>query len=273
MHPLIGEPIPAPLAGFLLALVVGVVLGMLGGGGSILTVPIFVYVLGYAAKPAIAMSLPVIGLTSLVGVIGHWRAGRVNVRVALMFGVVAMLGSVVGTRVATLVSGAVQMAIFGTVMIAAAAFMFRSATPEAKSDGPGLGLLGLAPIGFVVGTLTGLVGVGGGFLIVPALVLLGRLPMKHAVGTSLLVIAMNAFAAFAGYLGRVPLDWSAMILFAALAIVGILLGSWLVRFVPQQTLKRAFAVLLILMGSVILYQNRNVLDRGENATATRAARP
>ena len=267
MHALIAEPASAPLAGFLLALVVGVVLGMLGGGGSILTVPIFVYVLGFATKPAIAMSLPVIGLTSLVGVIGHWRAGRVNVRVALIFGVVAMLGSVVGTRVATLVSGSVQMAIFGTVMIAAAAFMFRSAPPEAKSDEPGLGLLGLAPIGFVVGTLTGLVGVGGGFLIVPALVLLGRLPMKHAVGTSLLVIAMNAFAAFAGYLGRVPLDWSAMILFAALAIVGILLGSWLVRFVPQQTLKRAFAVLLILMGSVILYQNRDVLRGGESGAS------
>lgn len=249
--------------GLALALLVGLSLGLLGGGGSILTVPIFVYVLGYDPKPAIAMSLAVVSATSIVGVLGHWRAGRVDLRVALMFGAVAMIGSVVGTRLATLVSGSLQLAIFGAVMLAAAGFMFRSATPtHAITDDATTSLLALTPVAFGVGVLTGLVGVGGGFLIVPALVLLGRLPMKQAVGTSLLVIAMNAFAAFLGYLGEVTVAWGVMGLFTALAIVGIVGGTWLVRFVPQRALKRAFAVFLILMGSLILYQNRDVLQPG-----------
>ena len=245
------------ILGIILALIVGIVLGMLGAGGSILTVPIFVYVLKYDPKSAIAMSLPVIGLVSLIGVVGHWRAGRVALRTALVFGVVAMLGSLAGTRLAAFVSGTLQLAIFGAVMLAAAVFMFRSASAQdaAEADAS-LRFLVLAPVGFTVGVLTGLVGVGGGFMIVPALVLLARIPMKQAVGTSLLVIAMNAFAAFAGYLGRVPMDWAMMGLFTLLAIAGIVLGSWLVRFVPQQALKRAFAVLLVLMGSWILYNNR-----------------
>ena len=246
--------------GIVLALVVGVVLGMLGGGGSILTVPIFVYVLHYDPKSAIAMSLPVVGLVSLIGVFGHWRAGRVAMRTAVAFGLVAMLGSLAGTRVAALVTGTMQLAIFGLVMLAAAVFMFRSAAaPESVDAQAGMRLLVLAPVGFAVGVLTGLVGIGGGFMIVPALVLLARIPMKQAVGTSLLVIAMNAFAAFAGYLGRIAMDWPVMALFAALAIAGIVFGSWLVRFVPQQALKRAFAVLLVLMGSWILYNNRAAL--------------
>ena len=246
-----------PVTGILLALLVGVVLGLLGGGGSILTVPIFVYVLRYDPKSAIAMSLPVVGLVSLVGVIGHWRAGRVALRAALLFGGVAVLGSLAGTRLAALISGTMQLAIFGAVMLAAAIFMFRSASVEDAAEAEAsLRYLVLAPVGFAVGMLTGLVGVGGGFMIVPALVLLARLPMKQAVGTSLLVIAMNAFAAFAGYLGRVPMDWAVMALFAILAIAGIVLGSWLVRFVPQQALKRAFAVLLVVMGAWILYNNR-----------------
>ena len=249
-----------PIAGVVLALVVGVVLGMLGGGGSILTVPIFVYVLHYDPKSAIAMSLPVVGLVSLIGVIGHWRAGRVALRTALTFGAVAMVGSLAGTRLAGYVSGAMQLAIFGLVMLVAAIFMFRSAAAEDPLEtSAGSRFLILLPVGLAVGVLTGLVGVGGGFMIVPALVLLARIPMKQAVGTSLLVIAMNAFAAFGGYLGRVPMDWPVMGLFAALAIAGIVLGSWLVRFVPQQSLKRAFAVLLVAMGGWILYSNREAI--------------
>ena len=245
------------LLGIVLALVVGVVLGMLGGGGSILTVPIFVYVLHYDPKSAIAMSLPVVGLVSLVGVVGHWRAGRVAMRMALVFGVVAMIGARTGAWLATFVGGTLQLEIFGAVMLAAAVFMFRSAaTSDPGEEEARTHMLVLAPIGFVVGMLTGLVGVGGGFMIVPALVLLARVPMKRAVGTSLLVIAMNAFAAFTGYLGRVPMDWPVMASFAALAIAGIVAGSWLVRFVPQQMLKRAFAMLLVVMGSWILYSNR-----------------
>jgi hypothetical protein len=246
-----------------LALLVGVALGMLGGGGSILTVPIFVYVLGYEPKPAIAMSLAVVAATSLVGALGHWRAGRVDLRVAMLFSAVAMLGALVGTRLGALVSGGVQLAIFGAVMLAAAAFMFRGSVPEhAIIERAALGGLALAPVGFGVGMLTGLVGVGGGFMIVPALVLLGRLPIKQAVGTSLLVIALNAFAAFLGYLGEVPVAWGVMGAFTLLAIVGILAGTWFVRFVPQQVLRRTFAVFLVLMGILILFMNRDVLRAG-----------
>ena len=260
---IVHDRVTAPVFGLALALLVGVTLGLVGGGGSILTVPIFVYVLGYDPKPAIAMSLAVVAVTSFVGVLGHWRAGRVDLRVAAVFGVIAMVGALVGTRLATFVSGGAQLALFGTVMMIAAIFMFRRGAPAgAITEVVAIGWLALAPVAFGVGVLTGLVGVGGGFMIVPALVLLGRLPMKQAVGTSLLVIAMNAFAAFLGYLGVVSVNWGVMASFTAFAIVGILAGTWVVRFVPQEALKRGFAVLLVLMGSLILYQNRDVLRAG-----------
>ena len=246
--------------GIALATLIGLSLGLLGGGGSILTVPIFVYVLGFGAKESIAMSLAVVGATSLFGAASHWRAGNVNLRVAALFGVVAMAGTYLGARLAVYFSGAAQLALFAVVMLLAAWFMFRpkrvdaSATDEPKSMPVGL----IVVEGIAVGVLTGLVGVGGGFLIVPALVLLGKLPMKQAVGTSLLVIAMKSAAGFAGYLGQVEVQWGFMALFTAVAITGILLGTYLVRFVSQHALQRAFAVFLVVMGTFILYQNRIV---------------
>lgn len=249
------------LLGIGLAALVGLALGLLGGGGSILTVPIFVYVLGFGAKEAIAMSLAVVGAVSLLGAVGHWRAGNVDLRVAGIFGVVAMAGTYLGARLAVYFSGGAQLALFAVVMLLAAYFMFRPkriepGTREAPKPLP-LGLIVLE--GIAVGVLTGLVGVGGGFLIVPALVLLGKVPMKQAVGTSLLVIAMKSAAGFVGYLGQVEVAWGFMALFTGVAIVGILLGTWLVRFVPQHALQRAFAVFLVVMGGFILYQNRGVV--------------
>lgn len=250
-----------------LAALVGLLLGLLGGGGSILTVPIFVYVLGCGAKDAIAMSLAVVGATSLFGAAKHWRAGNVNPRVALTFGGIAMTGSYLGTRLATFVSGPVQLALFAIVMLVAAFFMFRDqrTAPTATRGGaiaacsPPLPFWQIALPGVAVGTLTGLVGVGGGFLIVPALVLLAKVPVKQAVGTSLLVIAMNAAAGFVGYLGQAEVQWEITVTFMAVAIAGILVGSTLVRFVPPHTLRRSFAVFLVLMGVFILYQHRAVL--------------
>ena len=253
--------------GMALGLLIGLSLGLLGGGGSILTVPIFVYVLGFGAKEAIAMSLAVVGATSLFGAAGHWRAGNVNVRVALIFGVVAMVGTYLGARLAVFFSGAAQLALFAVVMLVAAYFMFRGrrpaasgsreAAPEAAVSEMPLGLIALE--GVAVGVLTGLVGVGGGFLIVPALVLLGKIPMKQAVGTSLLVIAMKSVAGFYGYLGQVDVPWAFMTVFTGIAVAGILIGSYLIRFVPQEALRRAFAVFLVVMGAFILYQNRSVV--------------
>ena len=250
--------------GLLLASAIGLSLGLLGGGGSILTVPIFVYMLGYGAKPAIALSLPVVGATSLVGALSHWRAGNVNLRQALLFGLVAMVGAYGGARLAVLVSGIVQLTVLAVVMLAAAMSMLRRTNDPASVQGTG-STQPVAPwlvlvVGLGVGMLTGLVGIGGGFLIVPALVILARLPMKQAVGTSLLVIAMNSASGFAGYLGQVDVPWAFMAKFTAVAIGGILVGTYLVRFVSQRALKRAFAVFLLLIGSFILYQNRGVFS-------------
>lgn len=265
------------LLGLALAALIGLSLGLLGGGGSILTVPIFVYVLGFAAKPAIAMSLPVVGATSLVGALGHWRAGNVNLRVALIFGGVAMAGAYAGARLAVFVSGRVQLTLLAIVMLAAAASMFRSSRSreggvDARAQGAegGARPLGLVlAVGLGVGLLTGLVGIGGGFLVVPALVVLGKLPMKQAIGTSLVVIAMNSLSGFLGYLGQVTIPWSFIALFTAVAIAGILVGTYLVRFVSQAALKRAFAVFLVLMGGMMLY--RNNVSAGSRRTDALAA--
>jgi uncharacterized membrane protein YfcA len=259
------------LLGLLLASLIGVSLGLLGGGGSILTVPVLVYVLGFAAKPAIAMTLPVVGTASLVGAVGHWRAGNVNPRVALLFGLAAMAGAFVGARLAIHVPGAVQLATLGVVMLAAAASMFRGRregqAPDAARPLPVL--LGAA---LAVGLLTGFVGIGGGFLIVPALVLLAGAPMKQAVGTSLVVIAMNSLAGFAGYLGSVEIPWRFLASFTAAAVVGILVGTRLVRHVSADQLRRGFAVFLVLLAALVLYQNRAVFIAADVPTAAAAPR-
>lgn len=242
-----------------LGVMIGASLGLLGGGGSILTVPIFVYILGFPAKEAIAMSLAVVGVTSAVGAAGHWRAGHVDVRTGAAFGTVAMAGTFAGTRLAGFLSGTTQLAIFGVVMLLAAAFMFRGrrdAPAAERRQGAATSLVMLE--GLAVGLLTGLVGVGGGFLIVPALVLLA-LPMRTAVGTSLLIIAGNCAAGFYGYLGQVPLTWLSMGLVTAGTLPGIALGTWLHRFVPQDKLRRGFAVFLLLVAAFILYQNLGTL--------------
>lgn len=252
------------LLGLALAALIGLSLGLLGGGGSILTVPIFVYVLGFAAKPAIAMSLPVVGTTSLVGAIGHWRAGNVQLKVALIFGGVAMATSYLGARLAVFVSGTLQLTLLAIVMLVAAAAMLRSSfsTPigTGATGGPdeahGRMSVALAmAAGAGVGLLTGLVGIGGGFLVVPALVVLGGLPMRQAIGTSLVVIAMNSFAGFLGYMSQVTMPWGFVALFTAVAIAGILAGTWLVRYVSPRALKRAFALFLLLIGALMLYRN------------------
>lgn len=245
-----------------LAALVGLSLGLLGGGGSILTVPIFVYVMGIGTKTAIAMSLPVVGATSLAGAISHWRAGNVKIRVALVFGSVAMIAAYAAARLSVHVSGAVQLTLLAVAMLAAAASMLRrgpSTSSVANTDVNvvarqiSMGSVTGAAIG--VGLLTGLVGIGGGFLAVPALVASGKLPMREAIGTSLVVIALNSLAGFAGYAGQVDIDWPFVALFSAVAIAGILAGTYLVNFVRQTVLKQAFAALLVLMGGGMLYRN------------------
>jgi uncharacterized membrane protein YfcA len=238
---------------------IGAALGLLGGGGSVLTVPIFVYVLGFAPKEAIAMSLAVVGATSAFGTASHWRAGNVNLRVAAVFGAVAMLGTLVGVRLARFVPGTTQLIIFGTVMLGAAAFMVRSRPPcddeAARVSAVSLtSVLRVMPGGLLIGVLTGIVGVGGGFLIVPALVLL-RMSLREAVGTSLLVITGTCIVGFLGYLGHVRLDWAAVALVAAGTLPGIALGSHLHQYVPAPALRRGFAAFLVVIAAFILIEN------------------
>jgi hypothetical protein len=242
---------------FVLAVVIGVALGMLGGGGSILTVPVFTYVAGLDPKVAIASSLPVIAVASTIGALGHWRAGSVQLRTAALFGGFTMIGGFSGARLAGFLPARAQLLLFATIMIGAAVSMLR--TQAASATVPPtepLAIGTLLPLGLGVGVLTGLVGVGGGFLIVPALTQLGRLPMHVAIGTSLTVIAMNSLAGTLGYLGQVALPFSLLLPFTGLAVVGIVVGTVLAQRVPQEALRRAFAVLLLLVAGYIVYQNR-----------------
>ncbi len=238
-----------------LALAIGVTLGLLGGGGSILTVPVFVYALGIEPKAAIAMSLPVVGAAALLGAFQHWRRGRVALRTALPLGASAMVGAFAGARLARSLNGQVQLALLAIVIVLAAVSMFRNAQVDdavVATTPPSWPLL--LAIGVGVGALTGTVGAGGGFLIVPALVIVARLPMAQAVGTSLLVIAMNTTAAFVGYQGAADVHWPLILGFGAFTAIGILAGSAMIDRVPQRTLKRAFATLLLVVGALMLWQ-------------------
>jgi uncharacterized protein len=263
------------ILGYALAALIGLSLGLMGGGGSILTVPVFVYVLAYDPKLAIAMSLPVVGVTSLVGAVGHWRAGNVDLETAALFGVVAMTTAYVGARLASFLTGAAQLSLLGVVMLAAAISMFssgrRSPSENAmeRSEERRVSWRLLVPVAMCVGLVTGVVGIGGGFLIVPALVVLGRIQMKQAVGTSLVVIAMNCASGFAGYTQRVDIPWFFLLGFTGVAVIGIVAGAYLVRFVSQRTLKQAFSVFLIIMGTFILVQNRKVFARSERVEKRR----
>jgi uncharacterized membrane protein YfcA len=184
----------------------------------------------------------------------------VNVRVALIFGGVAMASAYVGARLAMFVNGTVQLTLLAAVMLVAAVSMFRSGRTgnrpaevgAAIADAGSMSIASVLVVGVGVGLLTGVVGIGGGFLIVPALVVLGKLPMPQAIGTSLVVIAMNSASGFLGYAGHVSIAWGFVAVFTAVAIGGILVGAHLVRFVSQGALKQGFAAFLLVMGIMIL---------------------
>lgn len=246
------------LLGFVLAGLIGITLGMLGGGGALLTVPVLVYVLHFPAKQAVAMSLPVIGIVALVGAIGHWRRGTVRAAVALPFGAAAMAGTLAGAQLSRYLAGSTQLLLLGIVMLVSAAAMFRG-SPSAAPGTVRVRLAGMLAVGTGVGVLSGLVGIGGGFLIVPALVLLAGLSMPQAVGTSLTVIAMNAAAGTVAYLGSESVPWGFLAVFAAMALGGLFAGTWFGRRVAAATLRRAFSVFLVVVGVFILYQNLHAI--------------
>ena len=236
-----------------LATLVGLSLGLLGGGGSILMVPLFAYVAGLDARQAIAMSLLVVGVTSAVGVVSHARAGRVRWGTGVMFGAAGMAGGYGGGLLSGFVPRSVLMVAFAGVMMTAALAMLRGRRERTSLDGPQV-----APVakillaGLAVGLVTGLVGAGGGFLIVPALAILGGLPMQGAVGTSLMVIAMNACAGLAGHLAGSQIDWRLALMVTASAVCGALLGAKFAASVNASTLREAFGWFVLAMSSVVV---------------------
>ncbi|QRN97149.1 sulfite exporter TauE/SafE family protein [Archangium violaceum] len=230
--------------GIAASLLIGVLLGLLGGGGSILTVPLLVYILGVEPKTAIAMSLVVVGLTSASAAVMHARAGRVRWRTALVFGAGGMLGAFLGGRVARFLPSGVLLLLFAAVMLAAAVAMLRRKETPPPSDVPAdepvrLPVPRVLAQGAAVGVLSGLVGAGGGFLIVPALVLVG-LPTPIAMATSLVVISLQCAAGLLGHLGHVDLPWGLTTAVLATAIAGSFLGGRLAGRVSPGSLRKGF---------------------------------
>lgn len=238
-----------------LAVLVGLSLGLLGGGGSILTVPLLVYVAGMDAKEAIATSLLVVGVTSAAATVGHARAGRVQWRTGVVFGLAGMAGAYAGGRLAAFIPGTVLLLAFAVMMVATGVAMLRGRKGVDESKAHSTLPVGRVVLdGLVVGLVTGLVGAGGGFLVVPALALLGGLPMPVAVGTSLLVIAMKSMAGLAGYLSSVQIDWGLAAAVTAAAVAGSLVGGRLAGVVKPEHLRKGFGWFVLVMAAVIVGQ-------------------
>ncbi|MEL6816834.1 MAG: sulfite exporter TauE/SafE family protein [Cyanobacteria bacterium J06598_3] len=255
----------ALLFGHLCAIAVGISLGLLGGGGAILAVPILVYIMGVGAKSAIAISLISVGMVSLIGTVLHWHKGNVRVDVALLFAPTAMVGAYFGALVASLpwVSEGFQLFCFSVIMVLASLLMIIKSRRQAQSvytipaepmmrDNLRLRRLIIPTEGLGIGLLTGFVGIGGGFAIVPALVLLTNIPMKQAVGTSLLIIALKSITGFLGYVGQIDISWGVVGSFSAAACLGTLLGSYLNKFINPSILQAGFGYFVLSFAVLML---------------------
>ena len=258
------------------ALIIGLTLGMLGSGGSAITVPMLIYFVGHGTKESIAESMAIVGLISIFAAIPYARANQIEWRTVWCFGVPGMLGTYIGAWLGGVSSEPVQLVVFAVVLIAAAYSMLNQpavrrnkgsevATHDAR---PPIALV--ATQGMVVGSLTGFVGVGGGFLIVPALVLLGRLPMRLAIGTSLVIIVFNAIIGFAKYEHYLmshdtSVNLPTIIAFAVIGIVGSMFGRSINARLNQNMLRQVFACFLILLGSfVMLHEGSKLLAQASS---------
>jgi uncharacterized membrane protein YfcA len=231
--------------GLVLALVIGVALGLFGGGGSMLAVPTLVYVMGLPTRSAVSSSLVIVGVTSAVALIPHLRARLVEKRTGLLFGAGSMLGAYAGGAVAQFVPEALLLAGFGMMMSVTALAMLRAKPGTESQSERRAPTSKLSLYGFAVGILAGILGAGGGFLIVPALTLLGGLPMKRAVATSLLVITLQSFAGFLGHLGHTEVPIGVVVPFTLLAATGSVFGSALVTRLRAAALRRGFASMVL----------------------------
>ena len=240
-----------------LAVFIGFTVGLLGGGGSILGVPMLRYIGGMEAKEAIATTLLIVATTSGVGALQHARAGNVDWRTGAIFTVTAAIGGYSGGRTARFLSEDTLLILFATMMMATAMMMFRGRTNMQPRDEPFPASLAVIE-GIVVGFVTGMIGVGGGFMVVAALVLAGGMPMHRAVGTTLLVVTLKSYAAFAGYISHVTVDYNLAASVTAVAVIGTLVGASLSQKVPAEKLRKGFAVLVLIMAGIVLAQERNL---------------
>lgn len=238
---------------------IGLSLGVLGGGGSIITLPVLVYAAGVPAQEAVGMSLAVVGATSLVGALLNQRRGLIHFKAALLFSSTGGVGALGGAQMTPLVSPAILLLLFAALMIVVALSMLwprgkKERKPVAECHWPRCAATGLG-----VGVMTGFLGVGGGFLIVPAMVIFGRLPMKMAIGTSLLVIAVNSFAGLAAHLQQVSFHWEVAGMFTAVALLGMLVGMRFSNRIPAARLQRWFAWFVLAVAAFVIAQNWGAL--------------
>ncbi len=247
------------IIGLILSALIGVSLGLIGGGGSILTVPILVYFLGVGPHQAVAMSLAIVGATSLFGTYLHYRKDNVDLSSGIIFGGAGIVGALIGSPLTKLVSPTMLLLTFGVLMfVVAVSMLWRKKTGNDDTT------RGRHPIqavlaGFGVGVLTGFLGVGGGFLIVPALVFFGGLKMKNAIGTSLFVIFLNCVAGLIGHLGQNDYNWYLTILVLALAVGGATAGTMLSQKIDARYLQRLFALLVLGVGTILIVKNYAIL--------------
>lgn len=239
----------------LLGFTIGLSLGLLGGGGSILTVPALVYVVGQSPQAAVTASLVIVGANSAMGAFMHRSQGSLNWKVALVFGGVGMTAAYLAAGWSKALPSDVLMMLFAVLMLVVGLFMMLKPTPLAREEGRGWLVTILSGAG--VGLLTGFLGVGGGFLIVPALVMLVGLPMRQAVGTSLVIIAMNSMAGFLGHLDGPPIDLFVVAIFVTAGLMGALAGARLTRFVKPEHLRKGFAAFVIGLAIFLLVDNLN----------------
>jgi uncharacterized membrane protein YfcA len=232
---------------------IGVVLGFLGGGGSILTVPALVYIVGQSPQAAVTASLIIVGANASMGAMFHRRQNTLNWPVALVFGGVGMVAAYFAAGLSHFLSPTTLLILFALLMLVVSVFMIFSKTPHAGGSAPSW-VMTIAG-GAAVGVLTGFLGVGGGFLIVPALVMLVGLPIRQAVGTSLIIIAMNSAAGLLGHLSSTALDMTLIGIFVATGFVGAFAGSRLTRVIKPDQLRTSFAVFVLLLAAFLLVDN------------------
>jgi uncharacterized protein len=258
------------IAGYLLASLVGVSLGLIGGGGSILTVPILVYLMGVNPVLATSYSLFIVGSTSMVGAVNNYRKGFVNIRTALLFGLSSITTVFITRKILmpkipsvlyqssdfVFTQSMATMVLFAVLMLLASIAMIRNDEDHIQYLASGASkrsdILKLLLNGVLIGLVTGLLGAGGGFLVIPALVLILKMPMKEAVGTSLLIIALNSLIGFTGDLGHVAIDWEFLISITLIAVAGIFVGGFLAKKIEGEKLKKAFGWFVLVMGIYIL---------------------